>query len=308
MYRLILFPGAHKTGTTLLQAALETNRQILEVNGFALVGRKPFYQSELCRYLKTWSHKLGDEVSLESARASVKKLCGGDLAKNIIISIENIFGEFGHKPRIYPAVRPVLREMSRILPDHEIRVVYYTRRQDRYFESIFVQRVHKLNAQPFSDFYQEWKRHDMRWTPILEDIAAEIGRNNLVVAAFETIKTGLNNFVSDMFRHIQPGLEKIASSLDPEARDTNISLSGKGINLALLLFPELDRGERKIFVEFLKCHFSKRDYPPAVLLSDEQRFDLLKNVKTDNELLVRKYFQEDSSVREFYSPELPSNR
>ena len=85
------------------------------------------------------------------------------------------------------------------------------------------------------------------------------------------------------FRRIREGqdayLRYFFSLADPELdlpiayeRLSNASISGKGLDLARAANRYLHSGpDRKTLRIFLQTHFSNRDYPRPVLLSDEQK-------------------------------------
>ena len=289
MHKLFLFPDAHKTGTTLLQSALEINRQLLETENFALIGRKPYYISECCEYLRKHSHKQSTSVSISGARKSLIELCDGNIDRNIILSIENIFGEFGHGPHMCHGSKPVLEDLQSMLPLHEVNLIYYVRRQDSFFESIFIQRVQKLHDQSFSEFYNEKKNEDLRWTPKLGGMAEALESGKLTVVPFESIKAGPDRYIRNMFSLFSRKLAEQVSLEQPSGHQSNLSLSEKGLELALVLFPHLEKHERKLFMHFLKSHFSKHKYPKAQMLDNEAREYILAKVRTDNEILFNKY-------------------
>jgi hypothetical protein len=299
MHKLFLFPGAHKTGTTLLQYALESNRALLESNNFGLVERKSFYTSKLCEFMRNYSHNQKNDVSRSEAKESISRLCQDDINRNIIISIENIFGDFGHKPRMYHAAKTVLGEFQSLLPDHEIHVAFYVRRQDTFFESVFIQRVQKLHAEPFAGFCARRLDDDLRWTPILRDIQDVIGKDRLTVVPFESIRSGVDLFIKNMIAWVSPALVDEISLQQNFIADTNMSLSGKGIEMALSLFPGMDRRERALFLKFLRKNYSNKQHPKAVLLDDEKRNHILEKVRSDNNLLVKTYLSE-YPIKNFY--------
>jgi hypothetical protein len=288
-YKLVIFPGAHKTGTTLLQTALTANRALLEQHRMVLVERKSFYISELCAYLRNWSHGQTNDISESTARNSMRELCGGNVDRTIIISIENLFGEFGHKPRMYQAVRPVLSRLRSILPDHAMRVAYYVRKQDSFFESVYIQTVQKLKNWNFDEFFSKHCNSDLRWTPILEEISEFTGQENLIVRPFESIRAGQDAFVRELFRIISPELRDTADLGYLDRSNTNVSLSGKALKMASVMFPMLDTQERRVLIRFLQNRFGNDKYPKASLLSDERREQLLARVKNDNAKLARGY-------------------
>ena len=271
----------------------------MENNNFALVGRRSFYTSKFVDYLRNYSHNQKNNISPSEATESLSQLCQGDLDRNIVISIENIFGDFGHKPRMYHAVKPVLLEFWRLLPDHEIHVSYYVRRQDTFFESIYTQRVQKLHAESFEAFCARRLDEDMRWTPILRDIQDVIGKDKLTVVPFESIRSGADLFIANMIARISPTLADEISAQQAIIADTNISLSGKGIDMALTLFPRMDKRERALFLTFLKKNYCSKQYPKAVLLDDVKRNHILEKVRPDNNLLVKSYLSEHP-IKNYY--------
>jgi hypothetical protein len=285
--KLILFPGAHKTGTTLLQSALERNRRLLVKNGIQLINREEFYSSNLCRYLRKFSHKQQCEETFETAKESLMNLIGNKKNDSIVVSIENLFGEFGHGPIMYHAAEPVIGTFREALPTHGIKIVFYVRKQADFFESIYIQRVHKFFTQSFDDFYHEWHNHDMRWTPILDSISGVVGKTNLEVIPFEKIKLDKNSYILEMFEQIEKRLVKAVDL--SAAKNTNRSLSQLGLEIALQKFPNLTRTKKRELLSQLQKSYGNDKFPRAKLLSDEQRQFFNNRFREDNALLAANY-------------------
>jgi len=286
---LIVFPGAHKTGTTLLQAALMTNRPLLERHNMCLIEREPFYSSDFSAHLRNKSHGQNNEVSKSVALSSFIQLCNGNVNRTIIISIENLFGEVGHRPRMYHAVKPVLSTFKKFLPMHKMRVAFFVRKQDTFLESIYIQTIQKLKAWNFEEFFEKHRAEDLRWTPILDDIVEFVGAENLSVRPFENIRTGKDAFIQDMFNFISPDLANEIVPTPDRSAGTNISLSKKALDIALTIFPGLDTKERRLLITFLQENFGNDKYPKARLLSATQRSSILSKLYTDNTLLADRY-------------------
>jgi hypothetical protein len=306
-----LFPGAHKTGTTLLQAALHGQAERLEPHGIKVIPRTAFYSSPLFYYLKSLrpGAKPVDRNLRKNARQWAREIRGTD--SKLILSGESCFGEPNSQP--YPGITTALETLSEMFPRRRIRITYYVRRQDSFFESVYIQRIQKGALPVFDKFYRATYRANYDWCSMLDTMAQTIGRRNIVIKPFEMIQWGPDNYVRDFFSCFvkDERLMEEVSKL-PTTTNTNVSLSQYALDEALRKFPDLDADGRKKLIRELQREAANSNHQRAQLLSEERREQIAKKYSGANEKLFSKW-QLDERFRPYYTfsdtkPPAPSER
>ena len=109
------------------------------------------------------------------------------------------------------------------------------------------------------------------------------GAENVEIMDFRRIKEGQDAYLRYFFSLADPGLD-VPIAYSPTR---NASISARGLDLALAANRFLTNGtERKSMRVFLQTHFSNRDYPRPVLLSDEQKHSLQQRYGAEYDELV----------------------
>lgn len=254
-----VFPGAHKTGTTLLQAGLEKHRATLEARGMGIAQRRIFYRSGMHAALT----RKGDAAAPSRAErtAMFDAVFGpGWQERDLVISVENMFGEAG--PRFYGAAGRAMERLTDWFPDHDPSVTYYIRRQDTFLESLFVQKVHRAEIDPIEAFLPSVAEIEVDWLAILAQVERVVGPDRLTVVPYETIGNGAQDYLRRFFERFLDPAEAARLAQVEDLGDTNVSLSRKGIDIARAAFGVLEKlGERRRLVAVLQREFGVDRYP-----------------------------------------------
>jgi hypothetical protein len=208
------------------------------------------------------------------------------LDKDLILSIENIFGEFGPNP--YGAAERVLDNLKLIFPDHEIEATYYIRRQDTFLESYYVQCIHKGFDMDWSDFWDMYGDVEIDWATPIRQLEDKLGSANVNVRAFESIKRGLFRFIGDFFGDFAPNeTSALVRKCRGKMTGTNMSLSVMGINIARAGFPFIeDRREREQFTKLLQSAYGV-DKGTRFKIGDDLRAKIAKIYVEPNKALLK---------------------
>jgi len=286
MKTIYLFPGAHKTGTSYLQKALETCRDQIEARGFGLARRGKYY-SELHEPLRIKIDEF--EPHLEEVREKAKLVFGvDDLNRNLILSIENLFGEFSQSP--YRGARKVLTNLKAIFPDHRVKCVFYIRRQDTFLESNYVQSIHKGRDWDWDEFWEEYKDTDLSWFEIIRPMKRNVENGDFVLRTFETLRRSEKLFLQEFFEQID-GLpvDEFVQTCAGNLEETNISLSKKGLDVARTGFQKIEsRSEREKYARHLQQIFGvNRD--ERFSMPSDLRVKIAKTFSEDNQRLLKRH-------------------
>jgi len=191
-----LFPGAHKTGTSLLQSLLEKKREKLEASGIAIARRQAFYRTGMHRLLQT------PNAAKDLDRREWLRICNEVFKpdwqeKHLILSSENAFGEIDSAR--YREAGMCLENLLSLFPDHKFQIKYYVRRQDSLIESLFIQNIHRGGTESADEFYRRFGNSLIDWTTILSEVANHVGWGNLEVMPCESLKSGAGKYSHNFF-------------------------------------------------------------------------------------------------------------
>lgn len=296
---LVLHVGAHKTGTTLLQRALRANRSKLSEHGFRTLLRPGFDQATAnahARWLRT-----GDLVELQTAFAALRE--STPKTPKLLVSNEELPGRLPdfRSHHLYPGAADVVRAAVEQLRPEQTRVILYTRRQDRFVESAYVQAVKQGSPLKFSRFMNAVATESLRWDSLVERIGEALPAGSEVsVRYFESIYAlGPRGFCQqfvDLFAPASRDLQFDTSSVNP-------GFSNIALNIALAANADIGDEDRRTLRQFLEANFSNRTHPKPRLLGEEARQDLLQTLGPSNSALHTMIADDGGS-----SPYLPASR
>ena len=229
------------------------------------------------------------EQQLEDVRDRVRNVFGvPSLDGDLILSIENLFGEFSASP--YKSARRVIRNLRLILPNHRIKVVFYVRRQDTFLESNYVQSIHKGKDWGWSEFWQDYRDVDLNWFEIIAPIKRNLEKGDFVLRPFEVIRRSEKLFLTQFFEQIDGlPIEKFVERCAGNLKDTNLSLSTLGIDIVRAGFPLIDdRGERERYARAMQSVFGV-DRGPRFRMPEGIRIKLAQSYAEENRRLLRRH-------------------
>lgn len=262
--QVFLHLGAHKTATTLLQRTLFINREYLQDKGVQIILLRQTVQ-----LLGSWASGLCEDPSvLSEALADLKK----SGAKKVIISCEDLLGmpfKRGVKG-LYPTSPKRFSALAKALAGHDVTSIVYIRPQDEFLESWYLQTINMGNFHSFEDWLKLIDQNSISWKTVIDNVRMSLRPGKVIVEDFRNIRKGTEEFVMRFLAHLEiPYPLKI-----PKSETHNVSLSEKGLKIALLVFPFLDNAERITMRKFLQSKFSNKDLPRPELLSAAEKQSL----------------------------------
>jgi hypothetical protein len=271
--------GAHKTGTTAIQALLADESRRLRWHGF-------YFDRDFYRLGKTLASQSPLSASdRDRIRREVNSRLQARPEPNTIGSSEAFFGDLF---RSYANNRAVAQDVRAILADFDVRIVACVRRQDDFVQSVYQQHVKQGGTQRFDAFINSHDIHAYRWDELLGHYRTEFGRSALGVYCYEDLFQTDNAILECLF----PALAATGFRSVSRAEVRNPSLSAKGLEIALRCNELLNGDEQRALRHFVEGAFTRSAGESHTLFTLEQRYELLafyaaSNIRCFEEFLDR---------------------
>ena len=289
--------GAHKTGSTLLQNILFQNRE-------ALVRQKVFYQRGPGRHPFFEYYRDHDMAAFQNRCAELGARFQDNAARyrHVLFSSETLFGtsDLAGGTRLYPNAPWVLDVLSEILHGMEAHFILYTRRQDDFIESTFVNRIQTLATSAhldhrallsrsdwasFDSYLQSFDAQTLSWHQLASDIADRFGREALTVRPFESIARGKRHYCEAFLGDFcDPGRLDLTAEVYE-----NRSFSATAMQAFLTQAPDLAYEDLKPLRLRLQEAYPVPQHPRLRLLSLSQRIAILKALEDSNRALFSEF-------------------
>lgn len=299
MKHLVLHAGAHKTGTTLVQKALQANREAFVAKGYEVMVRND-YELATGRLHSRWRRQGLDISNVNRGFARLREQLEQE---NLVLSHEDLLASV-HSFRagpIYGTAGDVLRIAQEELRPERTTLIFYVRRQDRFVESSYLQTVRMGSTLTFEEFMEPVTEENLRWDVLIDQMRATLPEGTEIkVKYFETIKTlKSRNFVRDFFAETGVG---VVAKFPFNTEGVNRGYSDVALKLALVGNAELEKEDSRTLRHFLDANFSNVTHPAPRLLSPEQREHILAALAPSNKALHDMIGADGTSP---YAPEAP---
>jgi hypothetical protein len=216
MTNLILHIGAHRTGTTTLQASLDAAQDVLSARGIAvltpprpdkrnqktirkLVNLAGSVRRPMGKLLIWFKRKQAQTIMLDLLNTATLR----DIVfEDIILSDEKILGSiFGRNGKsIYPATKSHLQALKKLLPLDVSKIHLTLRSYDTFIISSYVMRaVYGSKIKPFETMTDELLTISKGWNDVIDDIRFIFPNAELTVSLFEvnSFEERLRSLVND---------------------------------------------------------------------------------------------------------------
>ena len=295
---LLLHIGTMKTGTSALQHFLYDNNKVLEQQGW----RYPDFTTELPEFInqvrdeknKNGIFFYGLEVKDGIDKKSLKwdklweTIINNLKEKNVIISAEEIY-EYD--------LLEVLSEAKQRYSN--TKVIIYLRRQDRYIESRWAQRLKGTMGDTFEQYVKSLDaerrevKHTLYYFDQLEKIEKVIGKDNIIVRAYETMQFAgeRKDIISDFLSVIGVSIEKgdiIEPTLTNERFGENFAEIKRIINVLNENISGLNLDDSQQYFWPLVSCFIRNDKSVGYF-SENERHIFLEEFEEQNAMVAKKY-------------------
>lgn len=284
--KLYIHIGTHKAGSTTIQHTLQKESGRLSEEGIYYFGRF-FGLSRIMREMMEY-----DEELVNNFKKEVEQELAQDKSTathTYVISNEKFSG---HKLLAYKNAPTIAKTLYEVFEpyDFEIKIVVYLRRQDKYLESMYAQKIKSLDSYTFAEFLATIEDiNAYHWDTFLEVFANVFGKENMIVRSFDRKYLPKNNSLIQGFGEII-GSEYFKNY--PEVTIENRGYSRDVLEVARLANKHLERDQKKILREIL----IEVNLPPDgySFFSDEERKKLLANYKVSNLRVAQEYLKDTS--------------
>ncbi len=177
MKKLFIHAGFHKTATTYIQHFLETNQQILEpyiLYYMDAAYRETAYSNHtLAASIRHTTHP---EINIAEPKDAVWKrfldAIETSTRDSILVSSE-VFME-----------NVDLAFLRRILESFDLTFLFYVRRQDEYFESIYAETILHGHSHSATEFYEAWKSRGLDYASRILSFEQAVPDARIIVREF----------------------------------------------------------------------------------------------------------------------------
>jgi len=201
---LFLHIGSQKTGTTAIQSFLRFNADLLRQAGF--------------HYLKTGRAKINhNRMAASIKRGDGAKICA-DLAAEVTA---NPSEHYIISSELF--LCPGCKSLKQALPTDlisDIRIICYLRRQDKFLEAMYKQRVKTGRAAPDRAAFLSARRDGLDYLRLIDEFAASFGERNIVVRPYERRHFANGDVVEDFAHTIGLDLAPGVISQTPQSNKT----------------------------------------------------------------------------------------
>lgn len=274
--RLILHIGSQKTGTTTLQGFLKRQTKPLAKAGF--------------HYIKAGRTNIAHNSIIQL----IRKGQGLDVAQQILDEIS----EHSDKTCFISSEMFFRSEMAQYFAEHlppalrlKTRVIIYLRRQDKYAEAMYKQRVKNGRYQNTPENYAA-NVVNLDYGKVLADFAASFGTRNVIVRPFERALFPNSDVLYDFAKHTTIPEELVAEYSFPSANGT---LSREVSEQLGVLNRSAERINTREIIRYIASHRPEGATRTADCLDLATRRQIMATHAAGNE-----------DVRATYCPELPA--
>ena len=288
--------GTPKTGTTTLQEFFKLNKEALAKSGILY----PEWG-----YSNRWGNFENTEGNfgwiVQSNDLEIKERISSvldDSYRGILLSTEDIWGEVRDKASF-------LRNIQSIGEAVEIKVIVYLRKQIDYIESQYRECIRVATFREpiesivdFSNEQVQFLRDNCEYWSILEEMAGEIGDENIIVRPYERaqFKNGniIDDFLSILGLEYNESFQQCAKNYNPPM--SNVALEMKRImNYSSSVLEVTDMNN--IFYNILMLDGVENQKEKVVnfksLISREKRCLFMQRYEEDNINIAKKYLKRE---------------
>lgn len=305
MKTLYLHIGTPKTGTKSIQWFCWKNRRLFKKYGYCYpdlsnlcpdftVARNGHFMVDLMETVEKEERK---KAIHEKFEAGMKQVCElFETYDNIVLSDENIWlTTYRKRKNLWKELKEVKEREG-----FQIKIIVYLRRQDGYLSSSWNQVVKmgdRVNAvKSWAEYKANFpKNRQLNYYEKLETIAAELGKENIIVRRFEKGKFSGGSIYSDFLGTV--GLEMTEEyTIVKEVRNSSLKGNMPEIKRVLNNMPELDDNKNRFFRNVLiECSEMTDGNQSYEMFSREELREFLSKYDESNRLVAREYLKEEGT-------------
>lgn len=296
--QIVLHLGAHKTGSTLLQSIFLRNRKLLLKKGIWYVTLDTINSSGIKSYLRKDISYRPDHPDKERV---LKALLYNDIPAHChtaLISRENLFGE---TLGFYPNFENLSDCFAELMSDHEVRVLYFLRRQDQFLNSCYAEWFHigeYISRDTFFHAMNMNVRGALSWKSKVDSLCSTYGEQAVNVGFFDYLENGVDHYLDYFMSMAGWQIRPNEFDLSKTQRAGNVRISKRTLAVITRTYPFIrERQKRANWARILRRLPYFNSGEKVELLSECQKNNLIRSYRTENNGLIEKYAAADSVLK-----------
>jgi len=274
--KIYIHIGPAKTGTKTIQRGLRINEQRLTHQGYLCPQTGRQYKKYAAQFQLGFElHKYNQEQDHHTLHKLIEEIAE-DGTNDVIISDENL-RKLGAKK---------IQLLRKALEPHEVFIIMYLRRQDRIFQSHWIQEVNNfrhLTPELIREYIQEnrWADNFKNYNELIQDWGAVFGRDHLRVRVLEKEQLGEGLFQD--FLSIC-GIKRIQPYKVPDNENESV-----GLKTVEALY---------LFKKYLYGGFSQADFDESFRLKFERISRKISKNEYQNQYAIKQIFRAVNAMKE----------
>lgn len=201
--KIALHLGAHKTGSTFIQDALDSARPMLAKHGVAYVPRAEF-RTEVTRKIGLLLRRTPEDRAIKHAQgagalaAMIEAASGAD---RLILSDENLIGnpsELVRTQKLYPTSEQRLAVLAPLLSGQDVEIFLAIRHHGQFARSLYGEALNVRLPRFIApdEFRDGWEKSAPSWVPLVKAILTTFPSARLTVWNFLDFKKDPGRFLN----------------------------------------------------------------------------------------------------------------
>jgi hypothetical protein len=268
--------GAHKTGTSSLQAMLEAER-------IGLAAQSIWYDRpsfDLALHFAHNSPVPADELA--RAKAEFRARIDARPEDTVLLSSEHFSGD---PYDCYRNAGAVADDLRALVEGFDVRIILCVRRQDEFVQSYYNQHIKVGFCETFAAYRERVRPERLEWDRLAAAYEERFGAENIRVLIYERVAQSGGDLLQTFFG----GLGQEFRIRPRNYPRSNESLSEKALELALATYPSLAHEERLQLRQTLLEQYPRKRGEKFTQLSAAESRTLMASLSESNRRFFAKY-------------------
>lgn len=299
--------GTPKTGTTALQSFMRENESILAKQGYSFprfdIGMKSIFRDRNAHFLINHITKIDYNEDKAKAQVELNKKAFavlGDIAKeydNIILSDEQLWYRCNYVEDFWTNLMENFKAIN-----CDVKIIVYLRRQDQIIQSLWNQLV-KMHLRKTRTFQESIAAGDFDYFPLdyhaqLKKIEKYVGKENLIVRAYEKGQFAENSLYNDFFGIM--GV-KLTDEFTYGKVASNVGLDGNFIEIKRIIngvpeYLELDDFMCRPILNASIYENGKNIHVKTSLFTKDEQAEYMKNFEESNSKTAKEFLGRENGI------------
>lgn len=206
--RVILYAGAHKTGSTTLRYYFDQHFDELRGGGvyFAKRALRENQVDPLHNYFRALWHSPDEDTAVASARVRLAEIFSKPGVHTLLIVNPTLLGNPFHPPSeaLYPSADRIVHGLSRIFSDYDVELIYFVRDFSGFVPSFYCQEIRKGGSISFKHYTRQISWEGLSWVPTVNLLRDAFGAEKVHVYDYEDLSRDYCGTIQNVFSPFLP--------------------------------------------------------------------------------------------------------